>query len=74
MKYRFFDDGVDIDFSYRVAEYVTYLPRIGLQIAIPKKYQAITYSAYGPYESYIDKHRASDLGTYQSTANKEYYP
>lgn len=74
VKYRFFDDGVDIDFSYRVAEYVTYLPRIGLQFAIPKKYQAITYSAYGPYESYIDKHRASDLGTYQSTANKEYYP
>lgn len=25
------------------------------------------------YESYIDKHRASDYGTYRSTAKKEYY-
>ena len=32
------------------------------------------YTAYGPFESYIDKHRASEYGIYRSTAKREYYP
>jgi beta-galactosidase len=35
--------------------------------------QAFEYEGYGPYESYVDKHRASSYGTYQSTAKKEYF-
>ena len=72
--YTFFDGGVDIEFVYKTAKYVTFLPRIGFEFAIDKKYQDIEYTGYGPYESYVDKHRASDYGTYQSTAKKEYYP
>ena len=72
--YNFFNEGVDVRFAYKTASYVTYLPRIGLQFCIPKKYQAFEYTGYGPDESYIDKHRASDYGTYRSTARGEYYP
>lgn len=74
IEYTFFENGVDIEISYKTAKYVTYLPRIGFEFAIDKKYQAIEYTGYGPYESYADKHRASDYGTYRSTAKKEYYP
>jgi hypothetical protein len=73
LEYEFFDDGFDVTFAYKTLNFVTYLPRIGFEFSIPKKYQAIKYTGYGPYESYIDKHRASDYGTYHSTANKEYY-
>lgn len=72
--YEFFDACVDISLSYKTADYIKYLPRIGFEFAIEKKYQKFGYTGYGPYESYIDKHRASDYGTYSSTAKKEYYP
>ena len=72
--YEFFNEGVDITLSYKVADFVTYLPRIGFEFALPKSQKAFEYVGYGPYESYIDKHRASDYGTYQSTAKKEYFP
>jgi beta-galactosidase len=71
--YEFFDDCVDISLAYKTADYIKYLPRIGFEFAIEKKYQKFGYTGYGPYESYIDKHRASDYGTYSSTAKKEYY-
>ena len=73
LQYEFYDDALDVDFEYRVADFVTYLPRTGLEFAIPKRYGKIEYDGFGPYESYIDKHRASDYGTYCSTAAKEYY-
>ena len=74
LEYKFFNNGVDVSFSYKTANYVTFLPRIGFEFGIDKKHQKIEYTGYGPYESYIDKHRASDFGTYRSTAKKEYYP
>ncbi len=72
--YEFFDGGVDITLSYDTPSFVTYLPRVGLEFGIPKKFQKFAYTGYGPYESYIDKHRASDYGRYESTAKKEYFP
>ncbi|MBQ3571367.1 MAG: hypothetical protein IJA15_00910 [Clostridia bacterium] len=73
LNYSFFKNGVDIELSYKAAKYVTYLPRIGFEFAIDKKYKDIEYTAYGPHESYIDKHRASDYGNYNSTVDKEYF-
>ena len=74
IEYVFFNDGVDITLSYKVADFVSYLPRIGFEFAFPKSQQAFAYDGYGPYESYVDKHRASDYGSYRSTAKKEYFP
>ena len=74
LEYTFFNSGVDVTLTYKAADFVSYLPRIGFEFALPKAYQAFEYSAYGPYESYVDKHRASDYGTYQSTPQKEYFP
>ncbi len=36
-----------------------YLPRFGLRLFLPKKYDRVQYFGYGPYESYLDKHQAS---------------
>lgn len=44
-----------------------YLPRFGLRFFLPKSYGQVTYTGYGPYESYIDKHRASWYGTFSSS-------
>ena len=63
-----FANGIDLQFDYTVADYIDYLPRIGLEFAIDKGYQSFSYYGYGPYESYIDKHIASDFGEYYTTA------
>ncbi len=41
-----------------------WLPRFGLRLFMPKEFDSVEYFAYGPYESYLDKHRASRLGVY----------
>ena len=37
---------------------------------LPSDMDKVTYCGYGPYESYIDKHRASYYGNFTSTADK----
>ncbi len=44
-----------------------FLPRFGLRIFMPKSFGHVEYFGYGPFESYIDKHRASRLGVYASS-------
>ena len=48
------------------------LPRLGLRLMLPSAFRQLRYYAYGPYESYIDKRRASLLGWYESTTDREY--
>lgn len=43
-----------------------YLPRFGLRLFLPKTFSSTEYFGYGPYESYIDKRRASWLGVFES--------
>lgn len=69
-----FESGLEIEFSYETASYVKYLPRIGLEFAVDKKYSTIRYTGFGPSESYVDKRLASEYGTYSTTAKKEYFP
>lgn len=45
-----------------------YLPRFGLRFFLAKQTQPIEYFGYGEGESYIDKHHATQLGRYTTTA------
>lgn len=42
-----------------------YLPRFGLRMFMPKEFGKAEYFAYGPYESYIDKHRCTYMGKFE---------
>lgn len=46
-----------------------YLPRFGLMFALPEENQYVEYFGYGPYESYIDKHRASYVDLFETTVD-----
>lgn len=43
------------------------LPRFGLRLFLPGDMDQVTYFGLGPQESYVDKHRASSHGVYDST-------
>jgi beta-galactosidase len=44
-----------------------FLPRFGLCLTLPKAMNQVEYLGYGPYESYVDKRRASYLGKFSSS-------
>lgn len=60
--------------SYKIAEHINSIPRVGLEFAIDKAFDKFTYCGYGPYESYVDKHMASSYGRYVSSAQDSVSP
>ena len=72
LEYRVLSSALEISLEYRLAEYVTHFPRIGLEFEVDKKYSRFSYIGYGPYESYCDKNYASKYGYYESTAEQNY--
>ena len=74
LTYTFYNNAIDVELSYKVADYVSYLPRIGVTFALPKSAaKEFAYKGYGPHESYIDKHLSSEYGEYKTTPYKEYF-
>ena len=47
-----------------------YLPRFGVRLFLPNDFEEVEYVGYGPYESYIDKHRASFKDTFADTVSE----
>lgn len=45
---------------------VTFLPRFGIRLFVPKDFDKVEYFGCGPYESYIDKHQASYMGNFSA--------
>ena len=48
------------------------LPRFGIRAFLPAQMDVISYFGYGPYESYVDKHRASVKHMYVSTVASQH--
>jgi len=63
---------LDITVHYKLADYVENLPRFGLEFGVNKAYSKFSYVGFGPYESYVDKHVASNFGLYHSSAEENY--
>lgn len=51
----------------RDADTFPFLPRFGLRLFLPKSMNRVEYCGYGPYESYVDKHRSSWYGDFVSS-------
>ncbi len=60
--------------SAETSNKVPFLPRFGLRLFLPADYNAVEYYGYGPYESYIDKHQASYVGTFKTSISDLYEP
>lgn len=43
-----------------------FLPRFGIRFFLPNDMEQVQYTGYGPYESYLDKRRASWFGTFNT--------
>ncbi len=66
------DGAIDASFSCEKNANMPSLPRFGLRLPLPGDVKNARYLGYGPYESYVDKHRASFLCVFSTTAEKNH--
>ncbi len=72
MKPYFYQPDPEYKDSFSVDE--AFLPRLGVRMFLPKTMDQVEYYGYGPYESYIDKRRASWQGCFSSRVANLYEP
>lgn len=54
--YTFVEGGFSASIEYDSIDYIVTLPRVGLSTSLDKSYDKVIYYAYGPSESYSDRH------------------
>ena len=65
---------VQIDAHVLPAAGLPYLPRIGLQMALPGGYEQLTWYGRGPHECYSDRQEGARVGVYGGTVAEQYVP
>ena len=66
VKYRISSNGLDVESKAEFSNKVTFLPRFGIRLFLPKAFDRVDYFGYGPFESYIDKRQASYMGSFSA--------
>ena len=66
------DGKVDFSLNGNVRENAFWLPRLGFEFELPKTSNTFIYYGRGPIESYQDMCHWSNIGLYESSAEKEY--
>ena len=70
-RYEISDTGeIRMDIQGKKLPNLPYLPRFGVRLFLPNDFEAVEYVGYGPYESYIDKRRASFKDTFADTVSE----
>lgn len=67
VKYLVSAGGLDIKCEAEFSNKVTFLPRFGIRLFMPREFDRVDYFGYGPYESYCDKHRADYIGNFTAS-------
>lgn len=66
------DGSIDVKVRAEKEKDMAALPRFGLKLLMPKEMQEAYYLGYGPVESYCDKHQASLMGLFDTSASENY--
>ena len=66
VKYAISAGELDIKCEAEFSNKVTFLPRFGIRLFMPKEFDRVDYFGYGPYESYCDKHHADYIGNFSA--------
>ena len=81
-------DGIDSEILYRIYgsgdivledkvvinERLPYVPRVGLELTLPRSLDRFTWYGRGPHENYVDRTRGTALGLYTSSVAEQYTP
>ena len=82
------DDGIDSQVNYHVYgngeisvankvfinERLPYVPRVGVELILPRQMDTLTWYGRGPHENYVDRKMGSAVGYYMSTVTEQFTP
>ncbi len=66
------NEGLTLTVKAHVREGLPPLPRFGFEVRMPEGFERFVYCGNGPYEAYVDKHRASRFGVYETTVTEHF--
>ncbi|WP_369048699.1 glycoside hydrolase family 2 TIM barrel-domain containing protein [Tenacibaculum sp. UWU-22] len=73
--YTIFSSGaIKVSNTLGVTDYKADIPRIGMRLQLPKKYEQLTYFGRGPWENYVDRNTSAFVDVYKSTVSEQYVP
>jgi len=69
-------NGNELTFTFTIPEDLPDLPRLGIQIELPRDYEHLTWYGRGPWDNYPDRKVSCPIGLWKSTVSKQYihYP
>ena len=56
------------------ADHLPEIPRMGMNLVMPRKYDSITWLGRGPHESYWDRKTSTFVDLYSGTVAEQYWP
>lgn len=62
--------GIKVDYQLKADPNLPDLPKVGMQMGIPRPYDQISYYGRGPYENYIDRNSGSEAGIYSQAIDQ----
>lgn len=65
---------VKVDNTLDKTTYKADMPRLGMRMQLPKKYNKMTYFGRGPWENYSDRYHSAFVDLYESTVSDQYVP
>lgn len=65
-------EGNDYTFAFKCQGTLPELPRLGITIALPKRYQDVRWYGRGPSDNYPDRKSATTISLWQSTVAEQY--
>ncbi len=71
IEYSINNNSLKISLNLNINNEIEYLPRLGLDFKINKKFNKYSYIGYGPYESYLDKHYLDTFGEFNDCIKSE---
>ena len=73
--YQIFANGVvEINNTLNETTYKGDIPRVGMRMQLPKKYDSMTFFGRGPFENYQDRKSAAFIDLYESKVKDQYVP
>jgi beta-galactosidase len=62
------------DNAVLVSDRLPFLPRVGLELALPDDLEQIAWYGRGPHENYVDRKQGAAVGLYTSTVDEQFTP
>jgi len=74
-RYRFTSGGLILcDHVFRFGEGMADVPRLGLMLTVAEGFEQLDWYGRGPFENYIDRCYAAEIGRYSGTVAEQYFP